>query len=261
MVASDVLSAVMAEGEAFTGACAVHGTYAGRTVRVRGRPVQSACPECFRVELQQEAQRDAAAILAHNAALQRPAFQMPRRYAESSFDNYERGEPEQARAFESCLAYAQDWEAVRHNGRCLILAGAPGNGKTHLAIAIGKVAAGAGAAVLFTTVADMAADIYSTYGTGDSEAQAVGRYSRADLLILDELGVQSGSDHEAVLLGRVLNYRYNELLPTVITTNLAPDEIRACLTDRLYDRLRERGGKMARFKSKSMRGAKAADER
>lgn len=59
------------------------------------------------------------------------------------------------------------------------------------------------------------------------------------LLVLDEIGIGKGSEHELGILYQVLGRRYDECLPTIMATNLTPVEFREWMGDRLADRLRE----------------------
>ena len=80
------------------------------------------------------------------------------------------------------------------------------------------------------------------------------RLIHLDLLILDEVGMQFGSDAERLLLFDVLNGRYEELKPTVLIGNLAVDALPDYLDIRLLDRLRENGGVVVPFTWSSERG-------
>jgi DNA replication protein DnaC len=79
-----------------------------------------------------------------------------------------------------------------------------------------------------------------------------------DLLILDEVGVQFGSDTEKLLLFDVLNERYEQRKPTLLLSNLALDGVKAFLGERIYDRLREDGAEAVVFDWDSWRGRIAA---
>ena len=55
------------------------------------------------------------------------------------------------------------------------------------------------------------------------------------LLVLDDLGTQSGTPWAQEKLFQLLNHRYNGRLPTIITTNLRPDELDERLQTRILD--------------------------
>lgn len=74
-----------------------------------------------------------------------------------------------------------------------------------------------------------------------------------DLLILDEVGVQFGSDTEKLMLFDILNERYERRHPTILMSNLPRDEVSAYLGERVFDRLREDGGEFISFTWESHR--------
>ena len=74
-----------------------------------------------------------------------------------------------------------------------------------------------------------------------------------DLLILDEVGVQYGSESERIELFKVVNGRYDELKPMIMLSNLAITRLLEYLGERIYDRLLDAGGRVVTFDWKSWR--------
>ena len=98
-----------------------------------------------------------------------------------------------------------------------IFIGGVGLGKTHLATALGREACEKGHTVLFTT----AVDIVNTLGAAQiarNLRQELKRYTRPDLLIIDELGYLPIDKLGGDLLFQVFSERY-ERRPVIITTN------------------------------------------
>ena len=60
-----------------------------------------------------------------------------------------------------------------------------------------------------------------------------------ELLVLDDLGAEKSSEWTKSVLFEIIDYRYNEMLPILITTNCPPKELKAKIGDRSYDRIRE----------------------
>ncbi|MEV6209580.1 ATP-binding protein [Kitasatospora sp. NPDC051914] len=122
-------------------------------------------------------------------------------------------------------------------GPSLLLAGVVGAGKTHEAYGAVRalVQAGIGVRWRATTAADLYAELRPRSDT-DSE-QVLATYSRVPLLILDDLGAAKSSEFVEEQTYRLINRRYNHMLPTLITTNLPIKELKAYLGDRVTSRL------------------------
>lgn len=58
-----------------------------------------------------------------------------------------------------------------------------------------------------------------------------------DLLIIDEVGVQFGSAAEMAILQEIINARYESILPTILISNLSPEELWAFISPRIADRI------------------------
>ena len=114
-----------------------------------------------------------------------------------------------------------------------------------------------GRLVLFTTVLRAVRMVKDAWGPAAqmTESQAVSRLTRPDLLILDEVGVQTGSEFERHLLSDVLNERYEHHRATLLLSNLPLAEVSAYLGERVLDRLREDGAESVVFDWESHRGA------
>lgn len=100
----------------------------------------------------------------------------------------------------------------------ILLLGESGTGKTHLATALGMAAAQAGRAVRFVTAAQLVTELIEAR-TAHELNRLVGRYTRLEVLIVDELGYLPLSRADADLLFRVLSERH-ERRPVIVTTNL-----------------------------------------
>ncbi len=60
---------------------------------------------------------------------------------------------------------------------------------------------------------------------------------RSSLLLVDDLGAAKTSEWTEELTYRLVNHRYEHLLPTVFTTNLTIRDLRDALGDRIASRL------------------------
>jgi len=114
---------------------------------------------------------------------------------------------------EACQAYAQQPDGW------LVLSGAYGCGKTHLAAAIANARVAVGQPALFVVVPDLLDHLRATFSP-TSLARFDKRFEEvktAPLLVLDDLGTESASPWAQEKLFQLFNYRYIARLPTVIT--------------------------------------------
>lgn len=125
-------------------------------------------------------------------------------------------------------------------GSSLLLIGGVGSGKTHQAYGVVRALSASGLQCqwLFTTAADLYALLRPSSLQGDSEA-VLRKYSRITLLVLDDLGASKASEWTEEINYRLINYRYENELPTLITSNLPAKQIPSALGQRVSSRLAE----------------------
>jgi DNA replication protein DnaC len=241
-----------------TDSCEKHGAFQSRCFL---GSVWSRCPTC-------ETERENLEIAKAEADQRRErllAWQtkignsgIPDRFHERTLDNFEAKSDEQKFALSFARSYAEGFDDVLRTGRSAMFVGKPGTGKTHLAAGIGLRVMAAGRTVLFTTVMRAIRRVKDTWNrdSRETEGQAISAMVFPDLLILDEVGVQFGSDFERNMLFDVLNERYERRKPVLLLSNLPVEEVTAFLGERIVDRLREDGGKLIKFTWESHRGKK-----
>lgn len=136
------------------------------------------------------------------------------------------------------------------------ICGLPGTGKTHIAIGIGLHVINHGHSVVFATVQRIMRRFKDSWRKNSeyTETQVMDELTTPDLLIIDEIGVQFGSEFEKNAMFDILNTRYENRRPTIMLSNLTQKEVNAFLGDRIFDRLREDGGKCIPFDWASHRG-------
>ena len=127
--------------------------------------------------------------------------------------------------------------AVQPHG-WLVLSGVSGSGKTHLAAAIAnQITREAPGDAMFVVAPDLLDHLRATFSPQSSVTydRRFDEIKKVRLLVLDDLGTESATAWAREKLFQLLNYRYNALLPTVITTTSKPDDLEPRLRTRMFD--------------------------
>ena len=159
-----------------------------------------------------------------------------------SFENFDTSspDPEIAKRNRKNLKMAKEFVANFGNGKSpnLLLLGNTGTGKTHISTAIAKELIELGYEVLYDSCENILQAIISDRFDSRGHNEPTGkRYSECDLLILDDLGAEYVNQLSISTLYNLINTRINRGMPTVISSNLAPELLRNTYDDRIYSRL------------------------
>ena len=105
------------------------------------------------------------------------------------------------------------------------IVGPVGVGKTHMAARMAKQALSENASVKFLTGGEFLRSIRDTFGGEGSEGDILSKLRSCDLLVLDDLGKDKPTDWAVSMLFQLIDARYNEELPTVVTSQYERDEL------------------------------------
>lgn len=221
------------------------------------------CPECAkeaeRVAKQREKkEQELANKKAEEARIAERIGQsrIPKRFQNKTISNYIAVTDGQKFVLERIKTYAREFTPETNSRRNLALLGNAGTGKTHLACAIGRhIIKNCNSLARFTSVSEINRLVREakSYQAEYTETEVIEAFGGYDLLIIDEVGVQSGTDAESRALFDVFNERYQEEKPTILISNLNPVGFRDAVGKRIADRVKEDGGEILLFNWSSYR--------
>lgn len=226
--------------------CPKHGEYLARGTRyTTGRRLEiwTQCPGC--AEEKADADREAAELerqVRYKARIEEMlgSAAIPVRFIGRSFENYRAVEPAQMVALTAAREYAEGFGHHARTGESLLLLGKAGTGKSHLASAILQAIMPAHCG-MYTTAADVIDMVRETWrrDSDRSQGKVLQMLASVPLLVIDEVGVQYGTESEQNTLFQILDRRYRDRRPVILMANLKASELQSLLGDRVFDRLRE----------------------
>lgn len=145
------------------------------------------------------------------------------KYSRCTLDGYQVDE-QNAKAFDFAKHFVNTWGA---SSKDLLIYGTPGNGKSHLAAAIGNALNDAETIVVFVSFTELIERIKSTFNhqSEENEAGIISAICKADLLILDDVGVEKASEFTLDVLYRIVERRGKNYRRTVYTSNYDPKQL------------------------------------
>lgn len=226
--------------------CEIHGEFNEKGYKIGDRVIRlSHCTKCVAEKAEREA-KELAELKGRQerqrlAEMQKRAGVSPRNEC-VRFKHFEKDTRDKELVYNAVYKMAMDvFEGKKTQN--IIMTGKVGTGKTMLAnCAINALFKSKSVRVI--KLQDMLRKIKASYSkdAGYSEQEAIDTFSSYDLLILDEVGVSRDTDNDKNLIFDVMDGRYQNLLPTMIISNMNIDGIKETLGDRVVDRLRDGGG-------------------
>lgn len=246
------------------------------------------CPECRKeFDAQQNRKKEAEKIDALKAYVpeyvQRSVDEIgtPKRYKSASLDSYQVSNKGQAKAHKFCSAYVESFEKCFESGTSMIFCGNVGTGKTHLAYAVARAVVEQYQVKLYplkpvdssssnnwkqyeshasiskvTNLLDILRNVKATYNASSemTEREVIETYADYDLLVIDEVSVNYGTEADKIILFDILNRRYQAMKPTIFISNLSLPELTEFVGERVIDRMKENNGAVINFDWQSERG-------
>jgi DNA replication protein DnaC len=253
--------------------CAAHGPYRAANVSLSG-VAWTRCPKC-EVDHRQKAGEVYAAQ--EELRVQRwrreqeitfRATGLPKRFQDYPIEAFqvELEQPHaeaQRTAFDFAKSFACFFDLTLQHGRSALFVGSTGTGKTMLACGIANYVRSKGCSVRYATVQGLVQRVKESWLPSGERVEGktpLRDISECDLLILDEVGVQHGTEFERNLLFGILNERYNNLRPYLLISNLTAEGAAEYLGERVIGRMREDGGTVITFAWPSYRDKPKSNE-
>ena len=239
--------------------CPEHGEYHSIKISFGLQGIHAECPKCFAGKMRAEgiksSEKIRAELVENSMKIIAKDADIPLRFAGKNLENFIASTKRQEHVLGVATRYAECFHDALKTGRSMIFSGSPGTGKTHLAIGIALSVIRSGHTAKFISTINDIRRVRETFrkGSEETERQVIEAFSIPDLLVLDEVGQQYGTDGEKVTTFDLINARYEALKPTIVVSNLSIDGVRTHLGDRAFDRLREGGGVALAFDWESFR--------
>jgi DNA replication protein DnaC len=204
------------------------------------------CPACSKEDADREAAERAEKERAERQAKIEARLEqagIPALFRDRSFANYNAVSPDQRKALARFVLFANKFDEHLKTGTVLVGIGKVGTGKSHLACAVANQVMRNGHTVYFSSTARLFTKIRGTWSRSSelTEEQMLRQFEQIDLMILDEIGLQRGTDDEQRTLHELLEARRLNCKPTILLTNLNHKELQTYLGERFIDRLKESG--------------------
>ena len=157
---------------------------------------------------------------------------VPKRYWNESFDTWKTRNKDDEKRLQTVIEYSHR----ESNDSVLLLLGPKGVGKTHLGASIIREAGGT-----FISVEEMIFkyECSMDFHSETNRVNLMNFYSTTPMLVIDEIGRSMQQAKEDAILNYVLRRRYENMLPTVLISNVKKEDLLKKLGDAVVDRLTE----------------------
>lgn len=156
--------------------------------------------------------------------------------------------------------YSMNLENPR--GPNLLLVGEVGTGKTGVAVAALRPFVMAGCPVMYGTLPFLMEQLRPVGLNGDHTGlrTSIDKICRTGVLVIDDLGTEKRGEWVAERLTMIVDERHKNGRPTIVTTNLKPDQLNSAVGERVTSRLTA-GATILRAGGDDLRRQMSFDER
>ncbi len=216
--------------------CEIHGEFEDEGIKPFSSIIWQGCVKCA-AERQAADNAKQVEIKNFEAQQKRQSFYsdagIMRRYQGLTLANFS-PKSSQMTAFDKASTFVNNFDAMARKGQTVIYNGSTGTGKTRLVQAMIQTL-GFGE---YIRAVDISRRVRATYSASNkSEESEIRKFVDSKCLIIDEVGVQAGTESEKNLISDIIDRRYGDMRPTVICSNLDTKELAESFGERAWDRL------------------------
>lgn len=165
---------------------------------------------------------------------------MDNKFKECTFDKWDH-QLGSEKIYKITSKYSNSFKEMKKNNVGLLIYGEPGNGKTYATCCIANQLIPLGITCICVSINSLLERIketYSKYGN-EGEIEVLRGLRNADLLILDDLGTEQITEWSRSRVYNIIDARYRNGLPLIISTNVGINKIQEIYSKRTYDRILE----------------------
>lgn len=158
-------------------------------------------------------------------------------YRNWTFENDDQSDPKMTA---KARKYVEEWEEMYADNISLYLWGDTGRGKSYFAAMIANALFDKGVPILMTDLGRIIAEMNANYG--ENKLKTLDGLKKYKLLVLDDLGVERESEYMMEQVYTVINARYKDGQPVIITSNIPWGELgdpKNMQYKRIYERIME----------------------
>ena len=165
---------------------------------------------------------------------------MDKMFETCTFENWEKDSSNE-KWFKMAEKYADNFKDMKKENIGFMLYGPAGAGKTYMVSAIANRLMERLTPVIVISslgILNKIKDNYGRYGS-EGEVQIINSLKTASLLVIDDLGAENNTEWATTTLYQIVDSRYRNNKPMIVTTNLSPEKLQEKLGQRTYDRISE----------------------
>jgi DNA replication protein DnaC len=224
--------------------CEKHGDYLAKRIQIYREVKEMPCPDCAQEKAFEE--EKALAQRKKNEQIKNilDSCNIPVRYKSANIENL-------SAKHKNLIEYAKNFKENSKLGKSILMCGTPGKGKTFAAIAIGNyIIYNFQHSVYYVNIIDIFRRIKCSYkhDATENEITIIQSYLKPSLLIIDEIGIQYGTENEHIIMHDIINKRYEKQKSTILISNLTGKELKGFLGERIVRRVKEDNGIYVDFK-------------